>query len=885
MEFEIDSRGHLLKVILSKGETEVVIPDNVVCIDSNAFYNCNQMRKVTIPNSVEIIKDKAFSNNYLSEISIPSSVKEIGKKAFSGSYFLNKVEIKGPLKKIEEDVFSDCSSLKEIVLPETVEIIEKSAFSHCKLLESVKLSSNLKEIDNGAFYNCKKLKEIVLPDSISYIGSCAFSDCESLKEIKIPSSIKEISSHLFENCHSLENVEMGDNVSVIHSNAFSCCRNLKSITLPQSLINMGDYSFSNCRSLQEIEIPENVAYVGDNAFYSNVNLKKVILSNKLEEISKYMFCGCTNLKEIKFPSSIRKINENAFGYCRELENIEFNYGLEFIDSKAFESCISLKYLKFPKTIKVIKDQAFCFCTHLKEIYVPASLKNIGMLSFLGSYLDKVEIEDFALLKNNNFLNFHNYYINIKNKNIIASNSEINREEYKLINYKEMLDYLKFSNRCNSLILAINFSVEDIASLGRLQSLSNFIAYNVLNRENAEQLKESLKNRKEFNALLNRLDKFNVHDNPSTTYYDVFKLAYALGAFSDNKAERQRACEYIYNIIEKDLLSFREIHCIFENLEFRYFNKELSSFFFDVKNFVSLKDVEVEIEGFISSAFNNFENIREFGRSNKGSQNYRKVTVDMCKEYLSKVDFKGVDETNMDIAEEIAKYTHRQSSFETANLIRKEYNKLKENNFIDDHILIDELREKILEDVNDSLKNLNEVSKKSFTYEFLSKYDPRNFVLGKYCSCCAHLEGTGLSVTKASILHRDCQNLVIKDSKGRIIAKSTLYVNREQGYGVFNNVEINTSIKDNEEKELVYKKYIEAISVFAETYNKKNINKPLNIITVGMGLNDLKDQLIEYNEKEENLLEGMNFYNFGNYEGDWQKEQYVVWKKETTEKRQ
>ena len=58
--------------------------------------------------------------------------------------------------------------------------------------------------------------------------------------------------------------------------------------------------------------------------------------------------------------------------------------------------------------------------------------------------------------------------------------------------------------------------------------------------------------------------------------------------------------------------------------------------------------------------------------------------------------------------------------------------------------------------------LNEVANDKFTYEFLSKYDPRNFTLGKYCSCCAHLEGVGYGIMRASILHPDCQNLVIKN---------------------------------------------------------------------------------------------------------------------------
>ncbi len=179
--------------------------------------------------------------------------------------------------------------------------------------------------------------------------------------------------------------------------------------------------------------------------------------------------------------------------------------------------------------------------------------------------------------------------------------------------------------------------------------------------------------------------------------------------------------------------------------------------------------------------------------------------------------------------------------------------------------------------------LDELANKKFTYEFLSKYDPRNFVLGKYCSCCSHIEGAGYGVMRASILNPDCQNLVIKDKSGKIIAKSTLYINRKQGYGVFNNIEVSESITSKEEKEMIYKKYKQAIADFANEYNKENQIK-LTQINVGMGRNDLSD-IIEIYDEEGKVLKGINFSYYSCrhelsliYEGDWFIKQYVMWKK-------
>ena len=222
--------------------------------------------------------------------------------------------------------------------------------------------------------------------------------------------------------------------------------------------------------------------------------------------------------------------------------------------------------------------------------------------------------------------------------------------------------------------------------------------------------------------------------------------------------------------------------------------------------------------------------------------------------------------------------------EKADYVRNKYIGLKKSGMVEDHILgeelfeeIDEERKGILESAEACLEDLFDVIDNKFTYEFLSKYDALNFVLGKYCSCCSHIEGAGKGIMKATIIHPDCQNLVIRNESGRVIAKSTLYINRKEGYGVFNNVEINNYIRDDETKFLIYKKYLEAVDAFAKKYNNKYPETPLKQINVGMSLNDLNEQLGENNEKASELLQGLDFSLFGGYSGDWQNGQYVIWR--------
>lgn len=132
---------------------------------------------------------------------------------------------------------------------------------------------------------------------------------------------------------------------------------------------------------------------------------------------------------------------------------------------------------------------------------------------------------------------------------------------------------------------------------------------------------------------------------------------------------------------------------------------------------------------------------------------------------------------------------------------------------------------------------------------------------------------------ASIVSPDVQNLVIKDKKGEIIAKSTLYINREHGYGVFNNVEVNTNITE-DEKNSIYKKYKQAVKRFVDEYNADNPDKKIRKINVGMNLNDLYNQITQNDKEANKLLEAIDYAtSYGNgagHNGDSSDLQYTLY---------
>ena len=64
--------------------TSISIPNSVTCIEDTAFHGCKKLPTITIPDSVEIIGDSAFWGcESLNVIAIPNSVEVIGDYAFA----------------------------------------------------------------------------------------------------------------------------------------------------------------------------------------------------------------------------------------------------------------------------------------------------------------------------------------------------------------------------------------------------------------------------------------------------------------------------------------------------------------------------------------------------------------------------------------------------------------------------------------------------------------------------------------------------------------------------------------------------------------------------------------------------------------------------------
>ena len=891
----------------------VEIPEGLETIGNNAFRDCALLKSITLPNKLKTIGEGAFYNcKSLESIKIPETIETINPFTFEYCTKLKKVDLPNNLKSIENYAFANCYKLSNIKLPENLESLGKGCFSNCAIksikipslvktlseecfyacinLRNIELPENLESINNSAFNTCIALKKINIPDNVSRIGVNAFYHCNKLKNIILPKNLTEISENTFSNCRNLNSVVISDNTKIIGNSAFFNCAKLKNVTILGDVEKLGGLCFYDCNSLNNISLPDSITEIGENAFhstgiteielpknlrtlepsaFSNCDLlsKVTFRGDNLTELGYGCFNLCKSLKEITLPENLKVIGNSCFEYCSNLKNVNLPSTLEDIRGYAFSCCEKLSNLELPNSIKTIASYAFNWSNNLTSIFIPDSIKSIPK----ELNVDSTNKEMFT------------HYVQGNGGFYLTSSPSENSLPLQSIKINLGLFSKCYSNN------------KDTYNEQKSEQIASF--YNILLSELPdEKIEEFTKNHtfKFYKQLHKRLDTF-LTDESKNIFYTAL---YDLGVFEPPANYNGKIIDYSQKVtnfllqeIEEKELSNNQVLNIFFGMKPYGFKKEFTDFY--LENFTKIThDYRYYVPQFTAKAYNNFEAVQATNTNNHGGQRQLKPTIQKFLDYFKEIKFDGITPETKPIADEVGAYFKDQDAFDYAVEIMNE----KKKNNVPDHILgkplkesdvfktIDDYEEKIKTLQLNTLEEMTNIADNEFTFEWLSKNDPKNLILGKLCSCCAHLQGAGYGIMHASIVHPHVQNLVIKDKNGKIVAKSTLYINEKEGYGVFNNVEVNNLINDDSNPNLrnqIYQKFMLGLNEFAENYNKQHKDNPLKQINVGMHLNDIGTEIAFYNGTTNNKLVPLNYATFGrgvlSYPGDSYEMQSTVWK--------
>lgn len=214
---------------LVQGCNSTVIPNSVVKIGNDAFWDCKCLEHIIIPDSVTTIGCFAFLGcRNLKSIVFSNSLVKIGNRAFERCEKLENIVIPSSLREIGQEVFSGCDSLCSLAVAEGNQIYDSR--EGCNAI--------IETASNKLVQGCNTT---VIPDSIVIIGNDAFCGMKGLKNILIPNSVRVIEQGAFSSCYNLGTVQLPSSVRVIEQDAFRGCYRLKIFVNDDSLIDFSNF--------------------------------------------------------------------------------------------------------------------------------------------------------------------------------------------------------------------------------------------------------------------------------------------------------------------------------------------------------------------------------------------------------------------------------------------------------------------------------------------------------------------------------------------------------------------------------------------------------------------------------------------------------------------
>ena len=374
---------------VDRSSTEVILPQTTEVIEKNAFYGNSYFTKISIPESVIEIKEKAFFGCKQIEEVIYDSSKEvsIGASAFAGCSQLKNIVMPSNAT-YGVSVFSGCPIINATIGVSGVKNVEKNylknitiigegdlvggAFANCGLLESVQFEKGVTSIGNSAFSSCESLKTITLPETLLSIGERAFYKCEQIQNVNF--------NGLIDDWVEIEFLDYTSNPTYFSKDLYVSNTLLSDVVLTEAT-KISYNAFVNCKSIKSVTLSDTVVEIKGGAFKECTSLSTVVLSNELKKIGYYAFANCTSLRQIELPSSLTELEDGAFEKCTSLATITLGDQITYIGVNAFANCTSLGQIELPSSLTELKDGTFENCTSLATITLGDQITYIGVNAF------------------------------------------------------------------------------------------------------------------------------------------------------------------------------------------------------------------------------------------------------------------------------------------------------------------------------------------------------------------------------------------------------------------------------------------------------------------------------------------------------------------------
>lgn len=535
----------------------------------------------------------------------------------------------------------------------------------------------------------------------------------------------------------------------------------------------------------------------------------------------------------------------AFRGCVGLKKIIIPPHVTEIGNRAFEDCVNAQvHIKFGKTLDLNKDALVG--TKFKFVYFSKDGESMVLSPYedatLGNHYIVREFNESEILKycNNNY-----------RKNFVA------------------LSVLKQQGKIK--FIPPEYTIETFPS----SQIDKYFVNN--NNQRWGRLVKTLG----FDTLQG--------DQKNNSLVDLMKIYYAIGGFSQNQGESEKAFDYVLKYVattrtpnETPSQIGEEIHRRFAKLKLKdAYNPTFAQFFMkyyhdkpDFMNF-RLLDKEgdlMENQDYLCMAHNSFERILKNYPNMvvNGNEQRSLLTPRFVARHSTTVEYDYVDQGNETLAEIVGRYGYDQEQFEH---IQQVYNKAKT------------IKDKYVISADKAM------GKNGITFRVLSKDDPLGFVLGDITNCCQIIGSAGESCVDDGYTNTNAGFLVFEETllddngmpteETRVLGQAYVWYDPQTKTVCYDNIEIPTKVLNQLRRgrrhgeRLSTKSLMDAVEESAkaimQSMNKNGIT--VKRVTTGAGYNDLQKELNDrFGEPETNPK--AKHRDYAGY-SDATKEQYVI----------
>lgn len=382
----------------------VVIPDGIQKIGIRSFYHCDNLKNITVPDSVLEFDEYAFEWSFsIEEINFAGAIGTWNSYNSSYSWKNMPVHCAIPLDYVVND-YNEYPFIKLIEYSGTDEIFEIPSSIHGLPVESIDLETLL-----GNPY----VKTVVLPSSLKS-SSVAFAGNTVLEHVIIPEGITKLDFSCFEDCTALTQVDGIEHVTDIASSAFNNTPWLEAqiANCPNGILIFGNTVYDLTNASGMIEIPEGITRIDNSALSRNAsdnvhNITGISIPKSCTSIPHYDLAYCPNLSTIVVdPENEAFVVEDGILYTKGsgrrsllvypstknsarfnipanttavagihnpyLEEVTFNGDSIQLRNNFFKGCTSLKKVTFPQNCNLELNPNSFRDTVIEEMILPAN---------------------------------------------------------------------------------------------------------------------------------------------------------------------------------------------------------------------------------------------------------------------------------------------------------------------------------------------------------------------------------------------------------------------------------------------------------------------------------------------------------------------------------